>query len=69
MGVHNQRGVSTRGMNDGGEQERELVKKYSAYAEKCKVSWPRTAIALRRIAEHYELQAKWQDEHAEARDF
>jgi hypothetical protein len=68
MGVHNQRGVTTRGMNDGGEQERELVKKYRAYAEKCKVSWPRTAIALRRIAEHYEAQAKWQDERADARD-
>jgi hypothetical protein len=68
MGVHNQRGVTTRGMNDGGEQERELVKKYRAYAEKCKVAWPRTALALRRIAEYYEVQAKWQDEHAEARD-
>jgi len=67
-GVSNQRGVTTRGLNDGGEQERELVKKYRAYAEKCKVSWPRTALALRRIAEHYEAQAKWQDEHAEARD-
>lgn len=68
MGVHNQRGVTSRGMNDGGGQERELVKKYRAYAEKCKVAWPRTALALRRIAEHYDAQAKWQDEHAEARD-
>lgn len=67
-GLHNQRGVTTRGMNDGGEQERDLVKKHREYAEKCKVSWPRTALALRRIAEYYEAQAKWQDEHAEARD-
>jgi len=68
MGVHNQRGVTSRGMNDGGEQERELAKKYRVYAESCKVSWPRTALALRRIAEHYEAQAKWQDEKSEARD-
>lgn len=67
-GVHNQRGVTTRGMNDGGEQERELVKKYRAYAAKCKVAWPRTALALRRIADNYDAQAKWQDENVEARD-
>lgn len=67
-GVHNQRGVTSRGMKDGGEQERALVKNYLAYAEKCKVLWPRAALALRRIAEGYEADAKWQDEHAEARD-
>jgi hypothetical protein len=55
-------------MNDGGEQERELVKKYRSFAEKCKVAWPRTALALRRIAERYEEQAKWQDAEVEARD-
>ena len=38
------------------------------YAEKCKVGWPRTSLALRRIEDYYEVQAKWQDEHAEARD-
>ena len=68
IGVSNQRGVTSRGMKDGGEQERELVKKYGTFAEKCKVSWPRTALALRRIAENYERQAKWNDERAEARD-
>jgi hypothetical protein len=68
MGLRNQRGITSRGMNEGGEQERELAKKYRAHAERCKVSWPRTALALRRIAEDYEAQAKWQDEHAEARD-
>jgi hypothetical protein len=66
MGIHNQRGVTTRGMNEGGEQERELEKKYRAFAAECKVAWPRTSLALRRIAESYEAQAKRQDEHAEA---
>jgi len=68
IGVHNQRGVTSRGMNDGGEQERDLAKKYRTYAENCKVTWPRTALALRRIAEHYVAQAKRYDEHAESRD-
>lgn len=68
MGVHNQRGVTSRGMNDGGEQERQLVKKYREYAEKCKVSWPRTALTLRHIADHYEAEARSQDEHSETRD-
>lgn len=67
-GVLNQRGATCRGLNDGGEQERELAKKYRFFAEKCKIVWPRTALALRRIAEFYENQAKWQDERAESRD-
>ena len=66
-GVWNQRGVTSRGLKDGGEQERQLVAKYRGHAEKCKVSWPRTALALRGIAEHYEWEAKWQDERADAR--
>jgi transcriptional regulator with XRE-family HTH domain len=67
-GVWNQRGVTTRGLKDGGEQERQLVIKYRGHAEKWKVSWPRTAVALRGIAEYYENQATWQDEHADARN-
>ncbi|MHB8521885.1 MAG: alpha-crystallin domain-containing protein [Limisphaerales bacterium] len=68
VGVFNQRGVTSRGLKDGGEQERELARKYRAFADKCKVACPRTALALRRIAEHYESEAKWQDERAEGRD-
>jgi hypothetical protein len=67
-GVCSQRGETSREINEGGEQERELVQKYRAHAEKCKVAWPRTALALRSIAEYYEADAKWHDEHAEARD-
>ena len=67
MGIFNQRGITTRSIKAGGEQEREQVKKYRAYAEKCKVAWPRTALALRRIADNYDAHAKWQDELAETR--
>ena len=65
--VHNKQGVTTRGMNDGGEQERVLAKIHRAYADKFKVAWPRTALVMRRIADHYEARAKWHDEHAEFR--
>ena len=68
VGVSNQRGVFTKSMTDGGEQERELARKYAEYANKVKVAWPRTALALRRLAEGYEFQAKREDERVEGRD-
>ena len=66
-GVANQRGTHWKSMTEGGEQERELAKKYNGYAEYCKMRWPRTALALRRIAEDYEREAKREDERAEGR--
>lgn len=34
-GVYNARGTTTRGMHDGGEQERKLAKQYYGYADAC----------------------------------
>lgn len=68
VGVANQRGVVTKSMTEGGEQERELTRKYLEHANKLKLAWPRTALALRRIAESYESQAKREDERVEGRD-
>jgi hypothetical protein len=68
VGVANQRGVVTKSMTEGGEQERELARKYFEHANKLKLTWPRTALALRRIAESYESQAKREDERVESRD-
>jgi hypothetical protein len=65
--VANQRSTHWKSMTEGGEQERELAKKYNGYAEYCKMRWPRTALALRRIAEDYEREAKREDERAEGR--
>jgi hypothetical protein len=65
-GVRNQRGGTHRGIKEGGDQERKLAMKFRAYAEKCKVAWPRTCLALRRTAERYETDAKLYDEQAEA---
>jgi len=67
-GVSNQRGVYSKSMNEGGEQERRLAQKYATYADKCKVGWPRTAVALRRLSESYASQAKREDERAEGRN-
>ena len=68
VGVANQRGAHWKTMTEGGEKERELARKYFGFADKVKLKWPKTAVALRRIAESYELQAKREDERVEARD-
>jgi hypothetical protein len=67
-GLLNQRGGTQRGVKEGGDQERKLAMKYRAYAEKCKVTWSWTCLALRRAAETYEAKAKMYDEQAEAHD-
>jgi hypothetical protein len=67
-GVCNQRGTYTKSMTEGGEQERALAKKYQALADRCKLRWPRTALALRRLAQSYESGARREDERAEGRN-
>jgi len=68
VGVANQRGTHWKSITEGGEQERELARKYFGFADKLRLKWPRTALALRRIAESYKLQAKREDERVETRD-
>jgi hypothetical protein len=65
MGVHNRRGVTTRGMTDGGAQERGLVKSYREWSRDTELRWPRTSALLERIASSYEHEARRQDEEAE----
>ncbi len=43
-------------------EERVLAKKYLAFADACKVEWPKTAAALRRVAQGYEQDAHREDE-------
>lgn len=62
IGVSNSRGVTTRGLTDGGEQERELSARYRSLSEKISDAWPRTARILRGIAERYSAEAEFQDE-------
>jgi hypothetical protein len=61
----NRRGVTSRGLEDGGAQERELAEQYAADAKHVADRWPRVAAVLRKIAKSYENQAQQNEEQAE----
>jgi hypothetical protein len=63
--VSNSRGFTSRGVFEGGDQERQLSQQYQASAESLQTRWPRTAAMLRRIADHYEWAARRHDDDAE----
>ena len=63
--IHNNRGVTSRGLTDGGQQERALATKFAHWEELIRNRWPRTASVLRSIAASYEAQGRWEDEEAE----
>jgi hypothetical protein len=67
IGLHNLRGVISKSLYEGGKQERDLAARFEKYAEICS-KWPRTAAALRSVAEDYIHQANREDERAKARD-
>jgi hypothetical protein len=62
VGIFNKRGLYVKTLGEGGDQERELARKYLAFAEASQAEWPRTAAALRRIARSYEEGAWREDE-------
>jgi transcriptional regulator with XRE-family HTH domain len=66
-GKFNLRGVTTRSMSDGGNQERELARQYRRWADSCKVEWPTTAASLIRMAESYERYAVREDAEVDLR--
>lgn len=61
IGCLNSRGVTSRGVYDGGEQERTVAAKYRSGSNSTKAN-PRTS---RAIAESYERDAKGEDLEAE----
>ena len=65
--VYNTRGVTTRGLTDGGMQERALAQRYSSWASQLASRWPRVASLLRRIADHYIAEAEREDVEAQLR--
>lgn len=65
IGKVNKRGVTSRGVFDGGNQERELEKHYREMATKISTRWPRTARVLRGIADSYQQDALRHDSAAE----
>lgn len=66
--IHNKRGIVTKSLSEGGQQERKLAEQFRRYADKWSIRYPRTASILRKVAEGYENQAKQEDKEAEGRD-
>jgi hypothetical protein len=62
----NMRGVTMRGMYDGGDQERVLVAEYQSYA-RASHRWPRTSNMLERLAAGWKRDAERQDLEARQR--
>lgn len=65
IGRTNQRGVTSRGIFDGGDQERTLEQEYRDMAGRISTKWPRTARVLRGIADNYQREAGRNDAEAE----
>jgi transcriptional regulator with XRE-family HTH domain len=61
MGIYNKRGVYRKAFDEGGDQERDLAKRFRGWAEVCKIEWPRTAASLLCVAEGYEREASRAD--------
>ncbi|MFT4084643.1 MAG: helix-turn-helix domain-containing protein [Nocardioides sp.] len=64
-GKLNSRGITTRGAYEGGAQERALADQFRQAASLTQAQWPRTARALRAIADSYASDAKREDEDAQ----
>ncbi|MFI5587034.1 TIR domain-containing protein [Amycolatopsis sp. NPDC051758] len=64
-GIGNNIGFTTRGVYDGGDQERASAEAYLAWADKIEAGWPLAAGALRDHAESLRWQAKRWDAEAE----
>lgn len=63
--VFNNRGMTSRGLTDGGVQERELAATYEKDAEQIADFWPRSASVLRGIAQDYHRRADDEDRSAD----
>lgn len=61
----NRRGATTRGLEDGGAQEKALAERYTADADRLADEAPRTAAILRDIAKSYAREARRNDQSAE----
>jgi len=66
--VYNSRGIVSKSLREGGAQERELVRKYTGYADAMNERSPRTAGMLREIARFYESDASSSDTDVELRE-
>jgi hypothetical protein len=63
--LYNLRGVTGRGLQDGGKQERKLAERYRASAAEFADNWPQTAAVLRQLADMYDTEAREEETEAE----
>lgn len=61
VGKQNARGVTTRGIGEGGMQERQLAAQYQAWQKALAIRFPKTSALVGQLAEHYERDAHWID--------
>lgn len=66
--IYNSRGVRSRGVFEGGRQERELSESYREWAKKMASKWPRTSKILRSLADMFDRDAKREDAESELLD-
>jgi excisionase family DNA binding protein len=64
VGVYNARGVTTRGVFDGGGLERDLAARYREWERATAGRWRRTNRVLRELAEGFERDARREDDRA-----
>jgi hypothetical protein len=67
MGVYNGRGVWSKGIHEGGDQEEALAQRHEAAAQATAAHYPRTAQMLRRMAADYRRDALRGDQDADRR--
>lgn len=65
IGLHNKQGITSRGMTDGGMQEYELARRYDQWAARIEATHPRTAGALRSVADSYREEGRRNDEEVQ----
>lgn len=65
IGLLNKRGVTSRGLSEGGQQEYELATKYEDWARAVEATYPRNARALRSVAESYREEGLRHDQDAQ----
>ncbi len=64
IGKANQHGMTSRGVYDGGDQERVLAARFRSWSAIVAGQWPRTSRVLRELAESYEREARRHDARA-----
>jgi len=62
IGVFNKRGIYSKSLTEGGEQEKNIAEKYNSYAKACENEWPKTGGILRSIARNYIKLSAHEDE-------